>query len=464
MITLPPFKEFLASNIPSVYDNTLSYYDELTKLIAYLEQQVVPAVNETTVGLKVLKEYVEHYFDNLDIQEEINNKLDEMAGSGQLAEIVALYADLPCIHAYATISDMASSDNLSNGSYARAMSKTIAGTGDGFYYYIRTKTPADIPDGENIVAIGASLVGIKIPNPLDSVVANLVEDVAELQDAIQDTLVVFGDSWSDLNVEQAVWSSYVANELGLTNKNYAVNGAGFVAPNTNLINTQITTAENDSTLNKDRVKYVVLAGGINDFRNDVLRSDLRTAIGAAYTRCRALFPNAKIIYVNNFQYPYTDAQSVYWYKLQTSLSSDGVIALNQDGYFRKAYFLNNLYHLTTYGQHLFGRNIAAALSGGDIINEGVEITLDDNKGTIYMKRDEAMIHYVFKLTNLSASANETLTTTSGYCWVNSFKAYGLVGGIGWHYTNFVIETNDNYYLLAKNDVDAENLSTSGSVK
>ena len=95
MLTLPPFKSFLASNIPSVYDNTLSYYDELTKLIAYLEQQVIPAVNADTAEIEEIKKllvqlkaYVDDYFKNLDVQEEINNKLDEMAEDGTLAEII----------------------------------------------------------------------------------------------------------------------------------------------------------------------------------------------------------------------------------------------------------------------------------------------------------------------------------------------------------------------------------------
>lgn len=94
-LPLPPFKAFLASNIPSVYDNTLSYYDELTKLIGYLETVVVPAVDKNTqdisgieAGLKELKEYVDHYFENLDVQEEINNKLDAMAEDGTLGEII----------------------------------------------------------------------------------------------------------------------------------------------------------------------------------------------------------------------------------------------------------------------------------------------------------------------------------------------------------------------------------------
>lgn len=40
-------------------------------------------------AFKDLKEYVENYFDNLDVQEEINNKLDEMYESGELALILS---------------------------------------------------------------------------------------------------------------------------------------------------------------------------------------------------------------------------------------------------------------------------------------------------------------------------------------------------------------------------------------
>lgn len=91
LITMPPFKSWLASNIPAVYDNTMSYYEELCALIAYLEKQVTPAVNDNTAGLDQLKKYVENYFDNLDLQEEVNNKLDEMAESGELVEIINAY-------------------------------------------------------------------------------------------------------------------------------------------------------------------------------------------------------------------------------------------------------------------------------------------------------------------------------------------------------------------------------------
>lgn len=44
--------------------------------------------NDTDAAFKSLKEYVTNYFDNLDVQEEINNKLDAMMESGELDNII----------------------------------------------------------------------------------------------------------------------------------------------------------------------------------------------------------------------------------------------------------------------------------------------------------------------------------------------------------------------------------------
>ena len=120
LIAMPPFKSWLASNIPAVYDNTMSYYEELCALIAYLEKQVTPAVNANTVGLEELKKYVEDYFKNLDVQDEINNKLDEMAESGELAEIITIYLqqNMPTITDGYTLTDIgAIGYNTQTGAY-----------------------------------------------------------------------------------------------------------------------------------------------------------------------------------------------------------------------------------------------------------------------------------------------------------------------------------------------------------
>lgn len=98
LIPLPPFKAWLASNIPAVYDNTLSYYEELTALIKYLQDTVVPAVNTNAETITILsnaieqlKQYVDSYFENLDVQQEINNKLDQMAADGSFDELLDKY-------------------------------------------------------------------------------------------------------------------------------------------------------------------------------------------------------------------------------------------------------------------------------------------------------------------------------------------------------------------------------------
>lgn len=163
-LDMPPFQAFLASNIPSVYDNTLSYYDELTKLIAYLEQQVVPAVNANTQGLAQLKSYVENYFKNLDVQEEINNKLDDMAESGELAEIIAAYLELKAVLAYDTPVALKAAENLIEGSYAKTYGYKRKDDGVYDLYTIRAKTDGDVDDGYNTIVLTAddSLVAIRL--------------------------------------------------------------------------------------------------------------------------------------------------------------------------------------------------------------------------------------------------------------------------------------------------------------
>lgn len=66
LIPLPPFSSWLASNVPTTFDNTMSYYDELTSLIKYIESVIIPELNkvsEKTDGLlkefQDLKDYVD---------------------------------------------------------------------------------------------------------------------------------------------------------------------------------------------------------------------------------------------------------------------------------------------------------------------------------------------------------------------------------------------------------------------
>lgn len=91
---LPPWVE---TNLqPAFYDvesgtvlqQTARMYAKVNQLIRTANEQNTK-IAEYIQQFIELREYVEDYFKNLDVQEEINNKLDEMADDGTLANIIA---------------------------------------------------------------------------------------------------------------------------------------------------------------------------------------------------------------------------------------------------------------------------------------------------------------------------------------------------------------------------------------
>lgn len=91
---IPPFVKFCCANVPAVFDDSLSYYEALCALWKYL-QDCIDVINNNALleeefidKFNLLKEYVEHYFDNLDIQQEIDNKLDKMVYDGTFDQLI----------------------------------------------------------------------------------------------------------------------------------------------------------------------------------------------------------------------------------------------------------------------------------------------------------------------------------------------------------------------------------------
>ena len=96
---LTPFKRCVLQNFPFIEADfdALTNYGLLCKIVEYLNK-VIASQNEVQTNVETLnnafielKNYVDNYFDNLDVQEEINNKLDEMAESGELERIITQY-------------------------------------------------------------------------------------------------------------------------------------------------------------------------------------------------------------------------------------------------------------------------------------------------------------------------------------------------------------------------------------
>lgn len=86
-VALYPFKAWVQQNLPAVYDDSLSYTDLLSKLLYYIN--VLVTNNDLlSKDMKKLFDYINNYFLDLDVQQNVDKKLDEMAKDGTLDKII----------------------------------------------------------------------------------------------------------------------------------------------------------------------------------------------------------------------------------------------------------------------------------------------------------------------------------------------------------------------------------------
>lgn len=128
-INMTPFKWFCLENFPFIEEDfdSLTSYGLWCKLKEYFDK-VAHNVNE--MGLEVqklseafseLEKYVDNYFKNLDVQDEINNKLDEMAESGKLTEIITQYIKMNALIVFDNFNEMSNSQNIVAGSNTKIL-------------------------------------------------------------------------------------------------------------------------------------------------------------------------------------------------------------------------------------------------------------------------------------------------------------------------------------------------------
>lgn len=94
--TLRPFTRFLCTigELPTSYLISMTYEEQLIWFCNYLEKTVIPTINNNAEDVEELKNLVlelQHYLDNLDLQEEVNTKIDEMVENGEFDNILQNY-------------------------------------------------------------------------------------------------------------------------------------------------------------------------------------------------------------------------------------------------------------------------------------------------------------------------------------------------------------------------------------
>lgn len=144
MNDLKPFRYWCQKVLPLVYDDSLSYYELLCKVVDYLNKtmenvnKLSENFDELQNAFNTLKKYVENYFNNLDVQEEINKKLDEMSKDGTLLSLFSSYM----VYSVNNVEELKNT-NLLNNSRVKTLGYYTINDGGGAEYYITNVKPTD---------------------------------------------------------------------------------------------------------------------------------------------------------------------------------------------------------------------------------------------------------------------------------------------------------------------------------
>lgn len=355
---LPPFKWFILENFPYIEED----FDALTnwQLFCKLGKEMNKIIEKTnltgeqveqlTNAFNELKAYIDNYFENLDVQDEIDNKLDEMAESGQLTDIIAQYLQLAGVLAYDTKTAMKNATNLVDGSIAKTLGNNTYSDGQGAFYKVRQIQNTDVVDDENIIALNEpNLVAEKIQYSSGYAIQQQINTINSDVDLINsERTILIGDSYSLYRPEtQGIegWAVPLRRKLGLNETNCPIltsDGGGFIT--TGSLGTFENAIRNATISDPSTIKNIIVCGGLND--STETPADILTAIQSFVSYCNTTYPNAKIYigHIGNVQDGSSGTeQTVRWYCFKNSIpaykecTKFGAIYLNGVEYVMKDY-------------------------------------------------------------------------------------------------------------------------------
>lgn len=245
------FTNYIFKTIPLAFDESMSYYETLCGILSLLKTQE-EVVNNNADLLAELESYVQNYFKNLDIQTEINNKLDAMATDGTLENLIGEYIQLKTTYVYDNVELMKNSTNLVNGSYARTSGFYNYNDDGGAYYKIRNITNSDIVNEMSIIALNDSnLIAELIKNNVNvkqygAKGDDINDDTLAIQKCIDENIVV--------NIPKGIYK--ITNSINIFNSNQKIYGEG---------NTLSVFKKYGSTSFNESINYNNEAFNFNDY-------------------------------------------------------------------------------------------------------------------------------------------------------------------------------------------------------
>lgn len=135
------------------YHNMLIRYEENGALYLYTNDGIFTQLDGERFFLMIekwehdtseeLEAEIDQRFSDLNVQSEIDHKLNEMVADGTLAEIIDAYLQTNVLWTFDTVADMKAATNLTTDSYAQTLGFRDINDGGGATYYITSTGTAD---------------------------------------------------------------------------------------------------------------------------------------------------------------------------------------------------------------------------------------------------------------------------------------------------------------------------------
>lgn len=281
--------DFVNDFVDSTNTEINRFETEVDTRVTNFEQSTTETVNDYIARFVALKDFVDDYFDNLDVQEEINNKLDDMAEAGTLQEIITQYINTTALWMFDNVAGMKLATNFTDGSYAKTLGYYTRNDKGGATYKIRTKTQADTANEMTLIALNdTTLIAELVLNPCMNVKQfgakgdGITNDTSNIQCAL--------DQVKNVRIPAGTYMVDAVTQIALNDDNH------LTIDNDGIIKALPNSASNYAVLLIDDVDNVVVTGGtVQGDRNE------HTGTSGEWGHCIAVKNGATNITLDNIR-------------------------------------------------------------------------------------------------------------------------------------------------------------------
>lgn len=145
------FPRFMCKVLPLAFDESMSYYECICALLKKVNECINTLNNNSDSITELqnkyieLKNYVDNYFTNLDVQQEINNKLDQMVADGTLDNIINNYMNVE--KNYISILDMIEDTSIILNQKIKCLGYMTLNDGYGGHFIIQNEGEIKLNNG-----------------------------------------------------------------------------------------------------------------------------------------------------------------------------------------------------------------------------------------------------------------------------------------------------------------------------